>query len=147
MHRPSKRSGRISFVTLAGVLCLMLVAVLFLFSGQSPRSAAGSFMSALAKGDVNALTELSVIHDKPKEQVRKEWEETMKNARGYFFAWNIVSYVQTGDTATVRLNRIEHPEASTSYEEHYELMLVRKKDGWKVDVPQIARTMFPYLPH
>jgi hypothetical protein len=146
MHRPSLQSGRISFVALAGVLCVGMVALLFAFSGQTPRSAASEFMSALAKGDVDKLAENSIIQNKPKEEVKKEWHETMKNARNYFFLWEITAVTQSGDTATVRLNRTEHPDNPDSYAEHFELEMVKTKDGWKVDVPQIARTMFPFLP-
>jgi hypothetical protein len=146
MHRPTKRSGRISFVALGGIVSLALVALLLFSTGQSPRSAAAMFMTALAQGDVDKLTDLSVINNKPKDVIHKEWEETVKYSRGYFFHWAIKSMSQSGDTATVRVDRIEHLESPGSYEEKFELQLVKTKDGWKVDVPQIARPMFPYLP-
>jgi hypothetical protein len=146
MHRPSKRSGRISFVALGGIFSLALVAILLLSSGQSPRSAAAMFMTALAQGNVDKLTDLSIIHDKPKEAIHKEWEETVKYSRGYYFYWSIEAYTQSGDSATVRVDRTEHLESQAPYPEHFELQLVKTKDGWKVDVPQIARPMFPFLP-
>jgi hypothetical protein len=146
MHRVSRRSGRISFVLLAGICSVALIAFLFFFTGQSPRGVAGEFMTALAKGDVDKLTELSLVETRPKEEIHKEWERSIQYGRNYLFFWSITGLKQDADGATVRLDITKNPLSPSAYPEHYELQMVKTKEGWKVDVPQIARDMFPYLP-
>ncbi len=132
---------------LAGIVSIALVGVLFLFSGQSPRSTAADFMSALAKGDVDKLTELSSVNGKPKDEVRKEWDESIRYGRTYLFGWDITGFQQNKDgTAIVRIDVTENPGSPMSYPAHKELQLVKVDGNWKVDVPQISRDAFPYLP-
>jgi len=146
MQRASTRSGRISFVAIAGVLSLALVALLLFSNGQSPRSAAAEFMSALASGDVDKLTELSIVQTKGKDEIHNEWADAVKYGRSYIFAWNIVNVRQEKDSATVALEVIQNPQSGAAYPEKRELQLVRAGGGWKVDVTQISREVFPYLP-
>lgn len=147
MHPASKRSGRISLVAIAGIVSVAMVAVLFLFSGQSPRGAAAEFLSALSSGDVNKLTELSSVGSKSKEEIHKEWEESIKYGRTYLFLWDITGFQQDKDnTAIVRIDVTENPGSPASYPQHKELQLIKVDGVWKVDVPQISRDAFPYLP-
>ncbi|HVT12352.1 MAG TPA: hypothetical protein VHE55_08795 [Fimbriimonadaceae bacterium] len=132
---------------LAGLVSIALVGVLFLFSGQSPRTVAADFLSALAKGDVAKLTELSSVNGKPKDEIRKEWEECIKYGRTYLFGWDITGFQQNKDgTAIVRIDVTENPGSPMSYPAHKELQMVKVDGSWKVDVPQISRDAFPYLP-
>ncbi len=146
MVRASRQSGRISFLAIAGLLSVMLVGVLFAFNGTSPRTAAAEFMSALAKGDVDKLTDLSIVHDKGRDEIRKEWSDAIKYSRSYFFLWQIVAVSQEKDAATVRLDVTVNPISPSAYPEHKELSLQRVGSTWKVDVPLITRDMYPYLP-
>lgn len=146
MHRASKRSGRISFVGIAVVCAAAFVGILFFLSGESPEGSASNFLSALAKGDTAKLADVSLIHKEPKDQVRKDWENTLKLSRSFTFIWQITSVHTNGDRATIKLDFTKDPGAPTSYAEHYELEMVKTSDGWKVDVPQISRGMYPFLP-
>src|SRR5690349_21210580 len=109
MLRASRRSGRISFVTIGGICSIAFVVLLFVFTGQSPRGAASEFMSDLALGDVKGLTNLSVVHNDSKEEIERKWKLAMDYGRNYIFTWSITAVNQEGDTATVKLERIENP--------------------------------------
>jgi hypothetical protein len=146
MLRLSRRSGRISFVTLAGVASALLIGLLFVLSGQSPAGAAGQFMSALATGNPKKLAEYSIVGDKSPADVQKAWEQTVDYARNFRFRWEITGVSQDGEKAVVKLDYTKTPDAPQAYAEHYELELHKVGGKWKVDVPQIARDMYPYLP-
>ena len=103
-------------------------------------------MSALAKGDVDRLTALSIVQDKSPDQIGKEWKETIDNSKGFSFYWDITAVHQEQTSATVRLDIIQDLGSPAAYPKHYELQLVKVGNEWKVDVPQIARDMYPFLP-
>ena len=48
--------------------------------------------------------------------------------------------------ATVRVEITKNPQVQSSYPEPKPLTLVKRDGAWKVDVTQITREMFPYLP-
>jgi len=147
MRRASRQSGRISIVAIAGIVSVLLVATLIFFNGESPRTAAADFMSALAKGDVDALTALSVVHKKSPDEVRKEWADAIKYGRTYIFFWQITGVSEEkSDSATVSIDLTADPFNPASYAEHKELTMVKVNGAWKVDVPEITRDMFPYMP-
>ena len=146
MQRASTRSGRISLVLLASIVSVGLVALLVFFSGPSPKTAAAEFMSALAKGDVNKLTELSTVHDKSKEEIRKEWELAVKYAPTYVFLWEISNVQRQGDTATVRVDLTAALYGTSPYAQPKPLQLQKVNGVWKVDVAEATRDMYPYLP-
>lgn len=146
MLRSIKRSGRVSFVLLAGVCSVALVAILFMFGGDTPQTAASQFLTALAKGDPKGLAQRSVIRDLNEEQREKAWEESLKYSRNYLFHWSLGPVQASDDQATVKLDFTKNAYSSNSYPEHFELFLVKRPDGWKVDVPQLSRDMYPYLP-
>lgn len=146
MHRSSRKSGRISFVLLAGICSIALIAVLFLFTGDTPTNAATEFMTALANADAKTLAKRSVIHDQTEEQRLKTWEDTLKYSRTFTFHWTLGPIRDDGNTAAVKLDYTKEPLNPNSYVEHFELFLVKKSDGWKVDPTQLSREMYPYLP-
>jgi hypothetical protein len=145
MHTASKRSGRISFVAVAAVFAVGLLILLFFSAGASPRTAAVEFMSALAQGDPDKLTDLTLIQDRTKEDIHKQWQDALKYGKHYRFYWEIGAIKTDGDTATARIDVTKTPTAD-SYADKYELILKKVNGAWKVDVAQIARDMFPYLP-
>jgi len=126
---------------------VLLVVFLIFFNGESARSAAAEFMSALSKGDVNTLTELSTVHKKSPDEIRQEWREAMTYGRSYLFYWEITGVTnEKSDSATVRIDLTANPLSPASYPEHKELSMVKVDGKWKVDVPEITRDMFPYMP-
>jgi hypothetical protein len=146
MQRPSIRSGRISLVLLASLLSVALIVVLVVVSGPSPRTAAEQFMSALAKGDVDRLTELSIVHDKSKNEIHKEWELAVKYGQTYTFSWEVGSVQQQGDTASVRVDVTPTIFGTAPYAQPKPLQLQKVNGVWKVDVAEATRDMYPYLP-
>lgn len=142
-----KCAGKISFVLLAAIVSLLLIATLFLFNTSSPSTVAAEFMSALAKRDAATLTKLSIVGNKGPEEIRKQWETSLAFGKHYLFAWKIVGAENSGDSsAAVRLSLLRNPVRQNSYDENFQLVLIKTDQGWKVDVPQISREMFPNLP-
>lgn len=143
-----KRTGRVHWLYLVGIAGVILLAILLLTSGSSPSAAAGEFMRALAKGDVNKLTELTYIKDKSSDQVRKEWDFAVNTAGPYYrFAYQLRDeHIQSDKQASVTMDFTRNFSAKGSYSEHYELPLVKQDGKWKVVVPSISREIFPDLP-
>ena len=122
-----------------------MLAFLFLSAGSSPRTTAIEFMSALAQGDPDKLTDLSLVQDRTKDQIHKQWEEAMRYGKYYRFYWEIGATRSEGDTATTRIDVTKTPGPDAAPDK-YELILKKVDGSWKVDVAQIARDMFPYMP-
>lgn len=132
---------------LAGILSCALIAALFLFNGQSPRSIAGDFMSALCKGDADTVAGLSYVPGKSKEQLRKEWADAMGDGKAYLFSWDIQGVdLATNDSAVVNLKITTNPNDPEQEPEARPLTLIKDKGAWKVDLSQLSREAFPYLP-
>lgn len=144
----SKRSGKVSFILLAGICSVALVLTLFLYSDKSPRTVAAEFLTALANGNVDELAALSKINDKNLEDRKKDWAETIKYSRSFLFHWQLggVRVDKDGKEASIRVDFVKNPPSPAAYPEKYELVLANTPEGWKVDVPLIPRDMYPYLP-
>jgi hypothetical protein len=146
MHPSTKRSGRISFILLAAICSVAFIAVLFSFGGDTPGAASSEFLTALATGDAKTLAKRSIIRDLNEEQRQKAWEESLKYSRSFLFHWALGPISADNEQASVKLEFTRNLYSPTAYAEHFELFLVKKPDGWKVDVPQLSREMYPYLP-
>lgn len=143
-----RRAGRVSILTVLALVAVVAVIAGFVFSGQSVDTAGSRFMDALARGDVERLTSLSVIPGRSTEEVRKEWDFAVNRAgKFYRFGWQIAGADTTGpDRGYVRLKILRNIENPGSYEENFQLPM-RKVDGaWKVAVAEISPEMFPALP-
>lgn len=144
MHR---RSGRISFLLLAGIASLALVALLFAFSGRSATAAASDFMSALAVRDASKLAEYSVIAKLDRAGREKAWTETLRHTKYFRFAWRVNTTRQDPDgAAIVVIDFVRHPDAPGATPELLQLPMTKQDGDWKVDVTQISREFYPYLP-
>jgi hypothetical protein len=117
-------------------------------SRESFTSIGGRFMSALARGDVNTLTDLTYLGKRPKEEIRKDWEFATGTAGKYYnFTYRITSAQQADENnATVTMMVERDIDSGTSYEEKRELPLVKVGNEWKVDVANISRDVYPALP-
>ncbi len=148
MSRSVRTAGRISPLTLFGVAAIVLVGVGLFIAQESVATVGSKFMDALARGDVETLTEMSYMADLPKEEIRKRWDFTInKAAPHYRFTWSITSSDETADnTGNVRLKVMRNVGSGGGYDEKFELPLVKVDDEWKVDVRSISRDMFPGLP-
>ncbi len=141
------RQGRVSFWTIAVVACVLAIFVLFFLGRESPGAASTKFLSALAELDLKTVTETSVLPGESQEELRKQWQRTLEVAKYYRWSWKIVDTTRTTpEQATVKLRVWRNLEGGASYDEPFELQLLKKDGRWKVDVSQLSREMFPALP-
>jgi hypothetical protein len=144
----SRRSGKVS-VTLVVVVAFVLgLGVMALSTSENPATAGARFMAALARGDYKTLAELSYGDGVSREEFEKEWQYTMEVAAPHYqFNYEIRGESQTTPTsAVVKMMYTRNAGAAGSYEEPYQLPMVKTEDGWKVDVFSLDRDMFPGLP-
>lgn len=126
---------------------MALVALLFAFSGRSATAAATDFMSALASRDAAKLAEYSVIAKLDQAGREKAWADTLKHTKYFRFAWRINTTKQDPDgAAIVVIDFVRHPDAPGASPEHLQLPMTKQGGDWKVDVTQISREFYPYLP-
>lgn len=148
MSRSPRNAGRISPLTVFGVAAVALVGVGLFVAQESVTTVGSKFMDALARGDVDRLTEMSYMSDLPKEEIRKRWEFAVHTAAPYYrFTWAIAGATETADGGgSIRLKVTRNIDAGGGYEENFQLPLVKTKEGWKVDIRSISREMYPGLP-
>ena len=145
-----KRSGKVHWLTVAGIASGIGIAALLIITPPGPSTAAAQFMEALAKGDTKALTELTLPKGKSKEQVQQDWEFTTQKASKYYrFVYQLKdSSTPSPNLGSVKLDVVRNAGMPTSlnYEEHFELGLEKVDGKWLVDVQSISREMYPFLP-
>ena len=142
-----RRAGKVSPLLLVAIAGIAALGILLFYGQEGPSAAASRFMDALARGDVDTLTQTSTANGKSPESLRKDWEFATKVAgQHYMFRWSITSSsIVDADDATVRL-QVERNFGPSSYGENYGLPM-RKIDGkWKVEASGISREMYPGLP-
>ena len=146
-----KRSGRIHWLILIGIVGLVALAVLLFVGGTGPTVVADKFLTALSKGDVNTLADLSDPGSKSKEQLRKEWDFVVHKAAPYYqFKWRLKEeHIQPGGNdasvdfiANVDLEKGEH----LAFDQKFELPMARRNGAWKVRVAGINRLFYPFMP-
>jgi hypothetical protein len=143
------RYGRTSLLVILGLTALIVcVIVIFLSGRESLTSVGGRFMTALAAGDAPTLTSMTYMGTESPEAVRKQWDEAVGMAGRYYnFTWRILGADQADPrTGSVRLGVTRDVAAPGSYEQNYQLPLIKVGDEWKVDVRGISREMYPDLP-
>lgn len=150
----NRESGKIGLLSLGAIAIVGMIVASFFFAKDDPAAVGAQFMDALARHDVDKLTELSFVGktdpaaaEAEKKRIHDEWDFSVNTAgEHYGFSWRITgSTVATDDKATVtmQVNKI----ASTGYDEKYELPLEKVNNKWMVDVAAISRSMFPAMPH
>lgn len=143
------QSGRVSLVSLLAVVAVVLLVIVVAFGQESLSTVGARFMGALARHDVDALTEMSYMGDNvSKEDIRKKWDFAVNTAGKYYrFQWKIVGTLQANDReGSVRMQVTRNSDNPGGYEENYQLPMMKIGDKWKVYVPGISREMFPGLP-
>jgi len=141
--------GRVNWLILVGVVVCALIAGLFLMGRNSPTSVAGDFMVALAEGNSEKLTDMTYMDGVPKEEIRKKWDFATKEAGPHYrFIWLLGSESISGpDHASVSMKMVRNAGTDPmTYEEKFELPMVKVKGTWLVDVAAIQRDMYPALP-
>jgi hypothetical protein len=143
------QSGRVNPVTLFAVIAVVLFAFVILFSRESLSTVGARFMGALARHDVDTLTEMSYMGDGvSKDEIRKKWDFAVNDAGKYYrFYWKVLGTNQSSEKdAAVRLEVTRNIDSGSAYEERYQLPLIKVGNDWKVFVRGINREMFPGLP-
>lgn len=142
------RRGRINIVGLFGAIVVIFFGAVIFFSRESLTTVGNRFMTALQWGDVDTLTEMSDPGTSSKDEIRKEWDFAVHSAGRYYnFAYRVDSAVQNDDkSASVRLKVMRNVTNPGSYEENFQLPLVKVGNEWKVDIRGISREMYPGLP-
>lgn len=142
-----KQAGKAHWLTIAGIVSIFVVAGLFFFAKDSAATTASDFMSALAKGDVDKLTELSSFQGATKEELKEKWRFSVKEvAPHYLFVWRIVAVTRSDEnSAAARMQVVRNPDQG-GYEENFQLPLVKEDGEWKVDIRAVNRGLYPGMP-
>jgi hypothetical protein len=142
-----RNSGKISLLSLFAIVALVMVAVVLIFSKKGPGNAGGQFMDALARGNVNELTQLSYLGNTPKSEIKKQWDfSTGVAGRHYNFSWSITAATSVGDSGSVQMSVYRNVTSPGSYAENFSLPMILVNGEWKVDVANISRELYPDLP-
>lgn len=150
----TRESGKIGLLGLGTVAIVGMIVASFFFAKEDPSAIGGQFMDALARHDVDKLTELSYVGkadpasaEAEKKRLHDEWNFSVNTAgEHYGFTWRITGSTVANDdhaTVTMQINK----GGPSGYDEKYELPLEKVSNKWFVDVGAIARTMFPSLPN
>lgn len=149
MIRRRKETGRLRFdlVAIFLVVSVFVVIAVLSLAAQSPEAAADEFMRALAKHDVDTLTEMSYLPDAD-PPLKEQWQTCVKRAKHYVFLWEYYGIKRiSDDEASIRLAIMEFRGAQGGAEgEEVELPLIRHEGRWKVDLTSLSRRFFPALP-
>ena len=80
--------------------------------------------------------------------MRRQWDFAVNTAGRYYrFTWDVLGAEQIDDnTGYVRLHVQRNVDSGGSYDENFQLKMVRVGGEWKVAVREISREMFPGLP-
>ncbi len=140
------RAGKAHWITVIGSVGFVLLLVVFLIPTSSPNTAANSFMSALADGDIEKLLLFS-YYNGDREKLRKQWEFSVNEAGKYYvFRWRNVGVKEADDqTAAVKL-MVQRNYGPESYDEKFDLPMVKVDGKWLVDVASVSRALFPAIP-
>lgn len=140
-----KTAGKIHWITIGGLLGLVLLAVVFMGSGDDPQNRATIFMSALSRGDYKTLADSTYVEGKSKEEIEASWKKSVENARYYRFTYAIKGMQPTGQSAQVRMV-VWRNYRPGQYEENFGLEVIKKGKRWYVRGNGISRDMYPFLP-
>jgi hypothetical protein len=140
--------GRVNLLFLALIGVIGLVAVIFFVRQDSMGGAGTRFLTALAKHDVNTLTELTYLDKRDPEQVRKQWDFAVNEAaKHYRFLWVVDNSTQAdADNGALQLRVWRNLDSPSTYDERFQLPMAKEDGKWKVVVSGISREMFPGLP-
>jgi hypothetical protein len=142
-----RRAGRISLTWIIISAVVIFILGLVIFTPQTPAFTAAQFMAALAKGDVDKLTEMSWMGDDPPADIKTKWQKTVEAGKYYRFVWELGDTFSTGDnSATVKMQVMRNAAQRGAYADQFELPMLKMKGKWVVDVRAINRTVYPDLP-
>ena len=133
-----------------GAAAVVILLAFFFFAGRNtPTATAEEFMEALAKGDYVKLADISYTHGSDKQTLENEYKfATQEAGKNYSFIWRIKDEREAdANTASVQISMMRNARRGTSYEENFEIPLIKQDGKWLVDVASINTLMYPALPH
>ena len=142
------RSGRVNLLILAGLGIIALVGVLFFLNQDSMMGAGTRFMTALAKHDVDTLTSLTYLDRRDPAKVKADWEFAVNEAgKHYRFMW-VAETAKEADASNgaIQLRVWRNLDQPSTFDEKFQLPMIKENGKWKVLVSGISREMFPGLP-
>ncbi len=141
-------AGKVSVTAIIVVAFIVGLGAMVMTGGESPAKTAGRFMAALSDGDYKTLAELSYADGVSREEFERQWQYTTDVAAPYYqFTYDIKAETRpTKETAVVRMDFVKNAGASGTYDEEFQLPMVKTKDGWRVDVYSLNREFIPGLP-
>ncbi len=141
-----KQSGKTHWMIPAGLGGMVVVVGLVMIGGDTPQVTAGTFMSALAKGDSKTLAELSSVKGMDVAELEKAWKTSTERSKYYSFAWKTESVLpQSKNQVGVRM-KVLRLDSMSPYEENFQVNLVKIDGKWKVLPNTLSREVYPYLP-
>jgi hypothetical protein len=141
------RAGKAHWITLSGIVGVLVLVGVILFGGDSPTSVANRFLVALARGDVDTLMDLSYFEG-DRQSLRIQWDYATKVAGPYYrFTWRIVTEKIASEQSAAVKTQFERDYGPGSYPENIDIPLVKSDGRWKVDVRGLYRRMYPALPY
>lgn len=143
-----KQAGRVNWLVLLACIGLVLIVGLMMLSGGSAASTAQEFMLALQRRDVDKLTELSNVAPAQKEKLHKQWDFCINTATPtYNFRWQFQYTQSTGPDSEVAMIKMwKSADAPGSYDELFQIPLVKIDGTWKVDVYRMSAKFYPAIP-
>jgi hypothetical protein len=105
-------------------------------------------MTALQKHDIDQLTELSAVPADQKGKLHKQWDFCLNTATPtYNFRWQFQYSAATGtDTEVVTVKMWKNADNPGSYDENFQVPLVKVDGRWKVDVYRMSSKFYPAIP-
>lgn len=142
------QSGRGNWLLISVVAVLAAIGVVIATAGETPTTATARFMTALAKGDAQTLTDMSYFNPpRSREQVLEAWKKTLQYGKFYVFSWRVTEDTRPSPGhAKVGLQVAKDANSQMAYEEPFSVDLVQQNGKWLVDVRSISRPMYPSLP-
>ncbi|MBS1717313.1 MAG: hypothetical protein JSS72_06245 [Armatimonadetes bacterium] len=142
-----KQAGRVPWILILILAGVAVIGSVFLVNAAGPQPVAVKFMDALAKQDIDKLTELSIIGNDSPEMIHKKWEETFKYAKYFKFRYQITDVVIASDnTANAKLTYWDNYMVRATTDKNFQIPMIKQDGKWKVHVGEISREMFPFLP-
>ena len=143
-----KQAGRIHWLVIVACAALVAILALAFLAGPSAGSTAGDFLRALQAGNVDRLTELSNVPKGEEAKLRKQWEFCIHAATPYYnFLWRS-SFTKkiTDEAEVVHIKLFKNADKPGSYDEDFEIPMVKVDGRWKVDIYRLTSKLYPALP-
>lgn len=145
--RAMHRAGRVNLILIGLAVVVVFVGILAFAGRSGPTPSANAFLTALVKGDVDKLTDLS-YYQGDRGKLKEQWDFAVHQAGKYYaFTWRVKDEKQSNDTnAAVQIDIVRNVRSGSSYPENSEIPMVKVDGAWKVDVRSLDRDIYPALP-